>query len=263
MRQLCVIAMLWCFNCCYATPSPISTQTIEEIKHSIVPVVCAYIDESHHFQVAFVAGSGFFVDTSGRFITAGHVVFDDWDAAMKKTHACEAAIYIPDHGWGKYENYIPMQFFWFTNCIRDKTVDLAVCQPTENPFISARVPRDNISVAVFDTDDHPDGTPIAFTGFPLENMAPITSIGFIGGGQFIPGNTIGHDLVIDKAAWPGASGSLVYLESGKVIGIILKGGRADASGIGVARNTAIIVDFLSKNPPAKKQDGSQKPATHF
>jgi hypothetical protein len=251
MRRVFVIALLCCFNYCYAAPNPISIETIREVKKSIVPVACGYIDETHKFQVVFVAGSGFFMDTSGRFVTAGHVVFDNWDALMKQTHACHAAIYIPDHSWGKYENEVPMQYFWFTDCARDKSVDLAVCLPIVNPFTSSRVPKGNISAAVFDTTEFPDGTPIAFSGFPLENLAPITSIGFIGGGQFVSGITSGHDLVIDKAAWPGARGSLVYLDTGKVVGIILKGGRNEASGIGIARNASVIVDFLGKNPIPK------------
>ena len=95
MRQSCIVALLFYSICCYGVPEPISVQTIEGIKHSIVPVICGYTDKNNKFQVAFVAGSGFFVDTSGRFVTAGHVVFDDWETIMKKTHPCSAAIYIP------------------------------------------------------------------------------------------------------------------------------------------------------------------------
>lgn len=259
MRDCAFVALLLLLTLsCWAQEKSISVETIKAVKHSIVPIVCGYTDESNQFRIAFVAGSGFFVDTSGRFLTAGHVV-DDWDAAMKKTHVCRAAIYVPDRTWVKFENDIPFQYFWFIDCVRDDSADLAVCQPIANPFTSPLVPKGNISAVVFDTGMYPDGTSVAFTGFPLENTAPITSIGFIAGGFSIPGNTIGHDFVIDKAAWPGASGSLLYLDSGKVIGIIQKGGRNDASGIGVARDAAIIVDFLSKHPVGtQKQPSEQK-----
>src|ERR1035441_2818160 len=205
MRQSCVIALLCCSICCYAAPEGISIPTIEGIKHSIVPIVCGYLDVHEKFQIAFVAGTGFFIDTDGRFITDAHVVDKDkWDARIKETHACIPAIYIPNNGWGKFQYDIAFQYYWFPNCDRDATVDLAVCKPIENPFASTRIPKGTIRAVSFDADEYPDGTPIAFTGFPLEIKSPITSIGFKAGTLGVTYDTTHFGFVIDKAVDKGA-----------------------------------------------------------
>jgi len=234
----------------------VSVKTIDQIKRSIVPIVCGYLDDAKAFQVAQIAGTGFLIDQNGRFITDAHVL-DNWDRIRATRHDCSAAIYIPDHGWSHFEPHVAFHYFPFVECQTDSTVDLAVCQPIQNPFRS--VVKENITVVYFDNQVWPEGTAIAFVGFPLESTAPINSKGFIGGFQIVGENNSGFDYIVDKAAWPGASGSPVYLGNGKVIGIIRERGQNEASGLAWARSASVIVDFLSKHPASEDQNQQKNP----
>jgi hypothetical protein len=51
--------------------------------------------------------------------------------------------------------------------------------------------------------------------------------------------------LLDKTAWLGASGSPVYTEGGKVIGIITRTGTDDSAGISFARCSAAIENLLT------------------
>jgi S1-C subfamily serine protease len=243
----------------------VSVETIEDAKRVIVPVICGFLDDNKQFQISFVAGTGFFVDFYGRFVTDAHVL-DNWEEAMKTRHACYPAIYIPDQGWDwkEFHSSFSFQVFEFLPCEKDVRVDLAICQPKENPFRSKRILRSNIAVALFDTEMWPEGTAVAFSGFPLESKNPITSKGFVGGfttiGSKIAEGITGFDYFVDKAAWPGASGSPVYLANGKVIAIMRSAGENANSGISWARSATTIVDFLSKHPYGERQPQANKPA---
>jgi hypothetical protein len=82
-------------------------------------------------------------------------------------------------------------------------MDLVVCEPIENPFTSPRISSRLIQAVRFDTREVQDGVPVAFTGFPLEYVFPITSKGNIGGKvAFEKSDTI-FDYIIDKVcvAW--------------------------------------------------------------
>jgi hypothetical protein len=252
MRKFAFSALLLLAVNCWAKDKTVTVKTINTISRSIVPVVCGYIDEHSEFRIAFIAGSGFFVDISGRFITDAHVL-DGWDNAIKKSHDCFPAIYIPDQGWGKFTPNVHIQYFVFVGCMRDSAVDLAVCNLIENPFTSKQVPRRNISIVTFDTTEFPPGTPAAFIGFPLQYRFPITSIGRIGGLTGFDSSETGYDYILDKSTWPGASGSPIFLPTRKVIGIIQKRGLNEGSGLAYGRGAAIIVDFLSKHPRIETQ----------
>jgi V8-like Glu-specific endopeptidase len=132
---------------------------------------------------------------------------------------------------------------------------------TENPFTSKRFPsQPNITTVSFDTTEWHPGTPVAFTGFPLQYTIPVTSIGYIGALTGIESSgTGGYDYIIDKATWPGASGSPIFLSNGKVIGIIQKRGTNEASGLAYGRSAAIIVNFLSKHPATDTKTEDQNP----
>jgi len=225
---------------------------------SVVPVVCGYMDANNRFQLVGVNGSGFFIDRLGHFATAGHVI-DDWKVMNNTRHACSPAIYIPDHGWKTGEITIDVQSFAFTSCDRDTDLDLAVCQTIDNPFTSSRASHANIAPVEFDTETKPVGTPVAFSGFPLESVSPLTAKGFVAGFTHFgkAGTPLTVDYVIDKSAWPGASGSALYLDNGKVVGIMLAAGFDKGSGLAYAKSATVITAFLVKHlampsPPEKK-----------
>ena len=60
------------------------------------------------------------------------------------------------------------------------------------------------------------------------------------------GSSADKKLVIDKSAWPGASGSPVYDGDGKVIGLVIETGLAEGAGLTYSRPIDLITDFLTK-----------------
>jgi S1-C subfamily serine protease len=224
----------------------VSVEAIARASHSVVPVVCGFKDEQGTFRIASIEGTGFFVDTLGRFVTASHVL-DSLDETKKKRPGCYAAVYIPEDGWAKFSEVIHFQYFTFVQCSRDTKIDLAVCQLVENPFTSPRLKKGTVEAMTFETEEQPEGHPLAFTGFPLQDTFPVTSTGIVAGkgGADVPGY---FDYVLDKSAWPGASGSPLYLADGKVIGLLRATGLSLGSGLTYARSAKAITDFLAKNP---------------
>ena len=95
---------------------------------------------------------------------------------------------------------------------------------------------------------------MAFTGFPLQIMQPITARGTVAGYAGNQEDLEPREIIIDHNNWPGASGSAVYLSSGKVVGLILKRGLNDAVGLAFARSSKFIVDFLAKSNAGGKED---------
>lgn len=253
MRYFLVLALLISAPYRSFGQEDISVKTIDQIKGSIVPVACAYIDEHNVFQVVGIAGSGFLVDAFGRFVTAAHVL-DGLMSIAQTRHKCFPVFYIPDEKWTKFRKNFGVQYFSFTGCLRDDSLDLAVCQPRENPFTSGRVHKENIAPIAFDSTEWPDGTPVAFTGFPLEYAFPVTSKGVVAGKRAVPTSETYFDVIIDKSAWPGASGSLVYISSGRAVGLVLAAGVNSGSGLAYARSAAAIVDFLARNPYVANRD---------
>ena len=75
-----------------------------------------------------------------------------------------------------------------------------------------------------DAIEKPDGYAVAGTGYPLMNLLPITARGYIGG--YTRDMRGISQMVLDRAAWPGGSGSPVYDARGKVLGIVLATGEA-------------------------------------
>jgi S1-C subfamily serine protease len=222
-------------------------ETIKEIKRSVVPVVCGYTDNKGKWNIADVEGTGFFVDRrAGKFVTASHVL-DGLEAFKKQTeHSCESAIYIPSEGWEKVGKVIDFEYFTFNKCVRSASADVAVCTLIENPFTSSRLAKNLIQEVSFEAGKVPDGTAAAFTGFPLQRTTPITSIGSVAGRATMDDNDPWFFYLLDKTAWLGASGSPVYTEDGKVIGMITQTGTDDSAGIGFARCSAAIQNLLAR-----------------
>ena len=223
-------------------------ETIKDMKRSVVPIVCGYTDSKGQWVIADIEGTGFFVDhRAGRFVTASHVL-DSLDTFKKQVseHPCESAIYIPNEGWEKVGKVIDFEYFTFNKCIRSASADVAVCTLIENPFTSPRLARNLIQEVSFDTGTVPDGTGAAFTGFPLQRTTPITSIGSVAGRAITDDDNRWFSYLLDKTAWPGASGSPVFTEDGKVIGMITRTGTDDSAGLSFAKSSAAIQNLLTR-----------------
>ncbi len=211
-------------------------ETIDQIKRVTVPVVCGASLPDGSLKVTSTIGSAFFINKEGYFMTAGHVL-DDWDKIDRRSGDCFPVLYVPKEGW---QNLEAVRWLRFRDCIRSSDVDIAVCKPIDNPFQLHDI-KQKIGFATFTSQPLPDGTPVAFTGFPLESLRPITSLGDIASSD-----RNSHRVIIDRSAWPGASGSPVYLDDGRVIGVLIKRGTNDASGLAYALTTEAIFDFLNK-----------------
>jgi len=180
------------------------------------------------------------VDQKGVFITANHVISDMLASPLKD--ACKPAITFPVGGW-KRDPQQNVQWFEFDTgiCKVNLRSDVAVCRTTIDLSNQQTI---SFEVATISTQRSQDGTAIFFTGFPLQATDPITSIGAVAG---YPVDDSYSTVIIDKNAWPGASGSPIYLLDGKtVIGMVTRTGTGDAAGlsfgIGGERISAILAN---------------------
>jgi len=230
---------LICANHAFGQDKPVSVETIERIKSAAVPVVCGALAKEDTFHVSRILGSAFFINEEGYFLTAAHVV-----SALEKRDTsqvqCFPAIYMPVGGWQTISKGV--HWFLFDECIKDETADIAVCKPKDNPFTAENVKRQLAFVTLGTALNLKDGTAIAFTGFPLQLLRPVTSKGNLA--TYIETD---KKIVIDKTAWHGASGSPLYVSDGKVIGILIETGIGESSGLALARPGEFIIDFLTKN----------------
>ena len=139
---------------------------------------------------------------------------------------------------------LELQAFQFTSCTVNDELDLALCHTLTN-VTERRDQGVQIVPVIFETSLQQDGTAVAFTGFPLSLTQPITSRGAVGTYRIVKDDFGPRELIIDKNAWPGASGSPVYLENGRVIGLIVQRGIGDGSGIAIARTSGFVARFIA------------------
>jgi S1-C subfamily serine protease len=201
---------------------------IELAKKTVAPVVCLVRDAATGNQVLRfrILGTAFMEDKNGTFITASHVIADFNNTEPWKS-SCKAAITFPIGGWVRNRS-ADVRWFSFDSgaCQVNTDADVAICRTDNDLSKEAEIHYELSSIS--DTKPR-DGTTIFFTGFPLQATDPITSIGAVAGfaaeGDY-------QTVLIDKNAWPGASGSPIYLSDGKtVVGMILRTGTGDAIGL--------------------------------
>ena len=231
--------LIFALQCPMVAQSDPFIATIEHAKLSIIPVACgSFPDDPGGVTVKMIWGTGFFVNFQGDFVTAGHVIKEHfkWNAKGNPDPSCFPIVYLPNPGWPS------IQWFKFERCITDEAVDIAVCSTTSNPFGMPKLHPLRLHLLV---TNPPDGTLIAFTGFPLEVAIPVTSrgnvasIGVFAGGQ--------PEIMVNGTTWGGISGGPLYLVDGSVIGVMLRMGLREANGMAFARPTSSVLDFLRKN----------------
>ena len=226
------------------TPDPFIA-TIAAMKHSVAPVVCVEVKEGNA-RFLEVEGSALFISQGGEFVTAAHVL--QWMASNPS--ACPTtAIFLPATGWQPEK---PDEvLFWFPfnvqDCAIDAPVDVAKCKPVHDLSDHQKGASFRIRPARFEYAAQPDGTQVAFTGFPLSNRDPMTSrAGIATHRNIVVDGELISELILDHVAWPGGSGSPVYLADGRVIGILLARGIQEATGVAVVRPSASLRQILGE-----------------
>jgi hypothetical protein len=231
-------------------------ESINLAKKTVAPVVCLVRDQTGTQQVRFrILGTAFMVDTIGTFVTASHVISDLINTEPWKS-TCKAAITFTVGGW--VHDASP-QVRWFTfeagSCQVNTVLDIAVCQTLQNLSKETSI---HFEVPSISNNNPLDGTAIFFTGFPLQATDPVTSVGTVAGYQAEGGYST---VLIDKNAWPGASGSPIFLDDGKtVVGVVLRTGTGDAAGIsfGVTGDKVFHVLSEARNNWAAQRSKPEK-----
>jgi V8-like Glu-specific endopeptidase len=242
---------LTCCGVAFSQDKSVSVETIERARYAAVPIVCIVAKPDGSVTLNGTVGSAFFVNDEGSFITAAHVLAAI-DERAKGGIICNPGIYLPKGGWSANQGKPDFQGFGFSECLQNVPLDIATCRPKENPFQNPIVKNEVRFMTFAAFSSYADGTAVAFTGFPLNLAHPVTSKGYVA--SFL--HTEPPFIMIDKTAWPGASGSPLYLANGTVIGMVVKRGTDDSSGLAFARPVEIITDFLTKNKiafPHQKQ----------
>ncbi len=214
-------------------------KTIDQIKESVVPVVCGQFGAKRQFSIVSVEGTAFFVSPDGHFLTPAHVIIG-MAPNPKRPAGCVPAIYIPVVGWERDVPTFDIKWMVIKECVKDDSLDLAVCTTVD------KLPK-RIATVRFTLRRPADGTPCAFTGFPLGVMQPLTSRGYLAGYMEVNDNRGPSVIVVDKGSWPGSSGSPIYNQKGEILGIVQKRGSQEGTGTTFGRTTAFITEFLSKN----------------
>ena len=185
------------------------------------------------------------ISEEGDFLTAAHVILE----MQKGEHPCPIpAIIFPADDWSPEARIEPMRWFPFktSNCRVHSALDIAVCPLSED----LRTRRSELHLRVepvqFEWSIPPDGTPVAFTGFPLQVRDPVTFRADVAAYR-IPwsGDSI-PELILDHGALPGFSGSPVYLADGKIVAIVVKNGNGETTGITIALPASAFREVLAK-----------------
>jgi trypsin-like peptidase len=221
---------------------------VETMKQSIAPVVCLSVN-GEESTIVDRMGSAFFVSTAGEFLTAAHVIAE----MQKSDRPCPvSAIILPLEGWqpGAFDEPTAWLPFKIADCAIDTLLDVAKCRATMDPS-GPLAERLKIVPVKFEWDIPPDGTQVAFTGFPLKVRDPITFRAGVAANRPVwrDGNVV-PQLLLDRTAWPGFSGSPVFLSDGRVIGILFAGVLEEGTAMTFLRPASAVRGMIGQ--PTKK-----------
>jgi hypothetical protein len=133
--------------------------------------------------------------------------------------------------------------FRIADCKVDDTIDVAECRPSGD--LPARIRTLHKATPVqLEGNIQPDGTELAFTGFPLEVRDPVTFRAHVAAYSWP--DQASPQLILDHAALPGFSGAPVFLASEKVVAILVRDGKPDGPGTSIARPVSVFREILGK-----------------
>lgn len=230
------------------TPSAAATYdpfiaAIAMMKHSVGSLNCLVISDTKP-KILKSMGSAFLISQEADFLTAAHVVI-----AMQGTDdSCPIpAITLAAHDWRPDAPNEELLWFPFrtTDCWVDSTVDVAKCRPSGDFPARIRILHKAVPVQI-DSNIQPDGTQVAFSGFPLQARDPMTLRAHVAAYQVPWPDEATPQVVLDHGALPGFSGSPVFRVDGKVIAILVRDGSPDAPGTSVARPVSVFREMLGR-----------------
>ena len=244
-----LIVWVWIIvPCCIAQrlqPAPFIA-AIETIKHSVGAMDCLAVSAAEA-KLLKRTGSAFLISDSGDFVTAAHVLTD----MQNSGDPCPvSAITFAVGDWRPEAHAEDMVWFPFEikECRREIILDVALCRPTAD--LGPRMHKSNKVTAVeFEWSTEPDGTRLAFTGFPLEARDPMTFQAHVAAYRTIWPDKATPELVLDHNSLPGFSGSPVYTADGKVVAILVKDGKPEAPGAAIARPVSAVREMLTSRRP--------------
>ncbi len=192
-----------------ASPLPIrevSADTIAAGSKALVAIICPASGNAPEA----VGGTGFFIDSTGRFVTAGHVFTEA--SAM-----CTPVARFYANGWTNGKPRSGYSDLSMSKCSEYTPSDTEVCCAHPNPFLNKAFDGKIISLA-FLSGQQQEGTPVDFTGFIFGWNVPTTAHAIVA--AYHPDSNGSMRLFLDQAAWPGDSGGPIYDSDGHVIGLV-------------------------------------------